>query len=249
MKNPMLKKNAFLFLIFLSLAAAAYAVGPQDLVYMTEEYAPYNYTENGEAKGISVEVLKLVWKEMNCAPQEVKFYPWARSYNMVQTNKNHVLFAMSRTAAREEMFKWVGPLYVSKFYLYGLASKNIKLDTITDANKYKVGAIREDVAEQLLKAKGVTIANNAAEMDINMKMLEAGRLDLVAYSEDGFQKYLLDKKMDPAQFKSCFSIGEQGSYYAFQKDTPDALIKSFQDAFDKVKTAGKLTEIIKKHTK
>ncbi len=88
-----------------------FAQDVDDLIYMAEDYAPANYLENGKLKGISVQILKLMWEKMGYPEQQVVVYPWARGYFYIKTKKNHVLFTMSRTKEREKLFKWVGPIF------------------------------------------------------------------------------------------------------------------------------------------
>ena len=53
--------------IFMGLSFNAFAQDVEDLVYMTEEYRPLNYMEDGEVKGLTVELLKMIWEEMERA--------------------------------------------------------------------------------------------------------------------------------------------------------------------------------------
>lgn len=78
-------------------STSAVANDARDLYYMTEEYPPYHYSEKGEVKGLYVEMLKLMWHKMGIPEQTIHVFPWARGYEMVMTQKDHVLFAMART--------------------------------------------------------------------------------------------------------------------------------------------------------
>ncbi len=133
----------------------AFTDNPDDLIYMTEEYPPFNFLEDGELKGITIEILKLLWMEMGVEEQPVKLYPWARGFNYIQKYDNHVLFAMSRTEDREDLFKWVGPVFNVEIVLIGLSEKDYNISSLKDLDKYKIGTLNNDAAEQLLENKGV----------------------------------------------------------------------------------------------
>ena len=45
--------------------------------------------------------------------------PWNRSYMTIQNENDIVVFLMTRTKEREELFKWVGPLAKGKVILIG----------------------------------------------------------------------------------------------------------------------------------
>ena len=55
-------------MLFPCLAVQAKEVTAKDLMYITEESKPWNYSENGKITGFAVELLKLVWKEMDIQP-------------------------------------------------------------------------------------------------------------------------------------------------------------------------------------
>ena len=44
------------------------------------------------------------------SPEPIQVYPWARAYKMALEEENVVLFGMTYTQDRSELFKWVGPL-------------------------------------------------------------------------------------------------------------------------------------------
>lgn len=49
----------------------------------------------------------------------IKEYSWMRGYRELQGNSNVLFYALSRTPERENIFKWVLPLYKIDFSLYG----------------------------------------------------------------------------------------------------------------------------------
>jgi polar amino acid transport system substrate-binding protein len=66
----------------------------------------------------------------------------------------------------------------------------------------------------------------------NVQKLELDRIDLIAYSENGFYKHLKINNLDPKKFESVYILKETELYYAFHKDTPDSLVQKFQKALD-----------------
>ena len=106
--------------VSLCLWTVSFAQDASTLTYMTEEYPPYQYKEAGTLKGLSVDLLKLMWAKMGVPEQAIAVYPWARGYNLIQNHPNSVLFSMIRTPEREQMFKWVGPIFTARTVLIGL---------------------------------------------------------------------------------------------------------------------------------
>ncbi|MGM0643831.1 MAG: substrate-binding periplasmic protein, partial [Thermodesulfobacteriota bacterium] len=146
---------AVVFASLLIFNGLSFAMSAEELNYYTEDYPPYNYEKDGKLTGISVETLKLVWEEMGVSPQEIELVPWARGYNKLKKSEGTCLFATTRTPAREDLFKWACPVAKgSRNVLIAKKDRNISIDSIEDANQYKVGAIRDDVAEQLFLSEG-----------------------------------------------------------------------------------------------
>jgi len=58
----------------------------ETLQYITEEFPPYNYTEGGVARGISVDILleSAHAAGLFLERKDIRSFPWARGYQMVQ---------------------------------------------------------------------------------------------------------------------------------------------------------------------
>ena len=54
-------------------------------------------------------------------PYHLHFLPWARAYTYGLEKPQHCVFSTSRTAEREALFKWVGPVSQIDWVLYALA--------------------------------------------------------------------------------------------------------------------------------
>ena len=105
-----------LFLLPFSFSLAA--EGLPVFTIMTEDWKPYQFEENGELKGVAVEILALILKEIqsNQTVADIKILPWARGYLIAKSEKNAILFSMTRTPERDSQFKWVGPIFQNTTY-------------------------------------------------------------------------------------------------------------------------------------
>ncbi len=100
------------FLCGLLLCSNAMALQFDELNIYTEEFPPYNYTHNGELQGFTVDLLVEATQRIG-APilaKDINVYPWPRSYRILKSEANTVLFSMAYTPNREKLFKWVGPI-------------------------------------------------------------------------------------------------------------------------------------------
>lgn len=244
-----------LTIIFLFFTVSAiYADTVPKFTIMTEEWEPYNFQKDGVVKGISADMLVLILERIGSAQgrNDIRIYPWARAYKMIQQNSGTLLFTTTRTRERDKIFKWVGPIFEVEYFIYALKNRNIKINSYEDLRKYKIGTLRGDVVEDLLvKNAGMKISDfDQVSSNIqNTRKLWVGRIDLVPQSKNTTIHTCKEAGLNPDEFEPVFTLGKQSMYYAFHKETPDSVITMFQTAFDDIQNEGKLAEIFKKYGK
>ena len=219
-----------------------------DIKYMTEEYYPYNYTEDGTLKGLSVDLLRLTWKELGLNPQPIESLPWARAYQRLQNEHGTMLFSMARTAERERQFLWAGPIKVVRFVLIAKRKRGIRLNNLQDLAGFTVGTLREDISDTLLvKYRDIARIEAVADMRQNIAKLVSNRLDMVAYEEDSWQKVAARTGLSPDDFETVYVLSETPVYYAFHLETPVSLVQTFQCALDRVKARPVYQRLLDSH--
>ncbi|MBN1984475.1 MAG: transporter substrate-binding domain-containing protein [Chitinivibrionales bacterium] len=241
----------FVSVFVISFSSNGQQVKPEELVYMTEQFKPENFEENGQLKGRSVEILEMVWKEMGATVNRnnIKVMTWARALNDLQNNKNTVLFAMGKSEERMKLFKFVGPYNTTVLSFIAKKDKKIKLTQLEDAKKYRIGTLREDVGDQILTSSGfdVNTLDRSAVPDAMLKKLQADRIDVICYTEGSAFQMMSSVGLKKDDYESIFTVKKFESCYAFNKDTPDELIQRFQTALDKLKKEGKIEPIVTKY--
>ncbi|MBF0228391.1 MAG: ABC transporter substrate-binding protein [Desulfamplus sp.] len=239
--------------LFISVSTICAETFPQ-LEIMTEEWTPYNFEKDGVVQGISTDILVLMLEKVGSTQgrKDINLYPWARGYKLLKTKPNTLLYTTSKTEERENMFKWVGPIFEIDFNLYALKSRKIKINSFEEIKIYKIGTLRDDVVEEVLvKNAGMKVSDfdRVAANVFNMKKLAAGRVDLVPQAQDTTDVECKRLGLDPNDFEAVFLLHKTSMYYAFNKETPDSVIKTLQTAFDQLKNEGKLTEIFHSYGK
>ena len=91
------------------LAAAVFIFSVQpllsaELTILTENLPPLNYLEGGVLVGPSVDIVREIQKRVE-SHEQIKVYPWARAYKMALEDENVILFGMTHTNVREDIFK------------------------------------------------------------------------------------------------------------------------------------------------
>jgi len=224
------------FFIYLSVLTPLKAVEPKDITYMTENYPTSNYVDKGELKGYAVEILKAMWKKMGVPDQPIQVLPWARGFSMTQTLPNHMLFAMARNEERENLFKWVGPIYNANLKLFSLSDKNLKLKDINEAAKFRVGVIRNDIGDTILVSAGFpdSALTRVASLRQLIMMLKTNRIDMICITERSMKNEFTRDKSLNFKYKPVIFVKELKIYYAFNRSTDDEIISRFQTALTSI---------------
>ena len=115
-------------LLVLGLSAA---VPAQSLQFYTEEYPPLNYSRDGRPVGLAVDLVRELF-ERTGDHGRISVVPWARGYQAAQLEPNTALFVTMRTAERERLFKWVGPVVVAVTSFYALRGSGIRIERFED---------------------------------------------------------------------------------------------------------------------
>src|SRR5690606_32928683 len=132
-----------------------------------------------------------------------KVYPWARAYTLAKSSRNTLIFSIARSADREKLFQWVGPLAPYQVYLYKLRSRtDIDIDDVQQAKLYQVGGEYQDIKQLYLKSEGFREDWNIElerTVELNLRKLFAGRIDLLPMSETSLPYVLRKEGFNPAE--------------------------------------------------
>ncbi|SDM26990.1 polar amino acid transport system substrate-binding protein [Franzmannia pantelleriensis] len=225
------------------------ALALERLTFITEEYPPYNYRHDGRLEGIAIEVLEALFEATDTPLDRdaVRYFPWARGYDIALTEPDTVLFSTTRTEQREALFQWVGPIARDSVTLLARRDSGIRLDDLDAlaAQDYRIAVIREDIGAQRLIEGGVSddqlrpaISNLSA-----LKMLEHGRVDLWAYSQNVAFWLMEQHDIDTRYFEPVYTLSESDLYFAVHRDTDSALVEAMQTALDALERQGQLARL------
>lgn len=208
------------------------------LVFLTEEYPPFNYHEGDRQTGIAIDLLNETLQRIGTGQTvgEVQFLPWEIAYNRTLTEPDTVLFATSRLPSRESLFKWAGPIHPERAVLFGLRERNITIASAAELSTRRIGVVRDDAAVQKLRDLGVPDAQLriADQQESLIEWLDAGEIDLFAYGELSGQRLAAAKGGNPLRIQPVFTLSEYQTYFAFNRNTSDETVARFQAALDRL---------------
>ncbi len=239
------------FLVFVLVGATgASADGFDDLNILTEYYPPFNYEEENRTKGISVDLLLEVTDEMgsDLERSDIQLKQWSTVYQQAKNQPGNMLFSTTRTAQREDLFKWAGPIASNQFCLIVKKDSGITISGTDDIMKkdLKVTVVHDDVAQQMLQSAGVPADNMIDRPFPGLCIMDLHRnnADAMAYGKHAAMWMLGLYGFNSHHYTSAHTIQEGDLYYAFNKNVEDDVVNRFQNALDAVKASGRFDTIL-----
>jgi ABC-type amino acid transport substrate-binding protein len=234
--------RSFLLVIFLSLVSST-PLFSAELTILTENLPPLNYMREGVLVGPSVEIVREIQQRVG-SNEEIEVFPWARAYQLALEKENVVLFGMTHTKAREDVFKWVGPLASKKDILVAKKGSELKVLSLKDAKKVqRIGTLRDDTREIFLKKHGFTNLYPVSDDQYNAKKLMLGRIDLWVYKKPGWKIVCELAGINPEEFVEVLDLREIDVCIAFSKKTSDAIVDKWRNAFNEMLSDGTVGRI------
>lgn len=211
----------------------------ESLTYLTENFPPYNYGQTGSLSGVAVDVLEILFEELNInlTPADIILTDWHNAYDRVQNEEGTVLFSMVRNDDRENLFKWVGPIAPHKEIIVARAGSGVKIITDEDLSQYTIGVIIGYPSYGLLRDRGVDPGHIIEYNNLN-ELYEAlinGDIRCISYSEQANQLVLGGMGENPEDYQTAYTVQVDQLYFAFNTSVSDALIDLYQETLDEFK--------------
>ncbi|MBT0585894.1 substrate-binding periplasmic protein [Alteromonas oceanisediminis] len=222
-------RSALLLLSVVCVSQAS-ASEPDLRVYYERDYLPYNFSSNGEVDGINGIIVKAACRQANITCEFIEM-PWNRARASALEDTIGGVLSMSRNAAREPHFKWVGPMVADQTAYFKLKSRtDIRIERTADVLNYTIGVSRHDVYEPLLIAKGFQVGENLLQTDVKhepIRLFVLGKLDLMFGS-----KYTLPSNLKPHGLSADDVVAVakldtsslKGNHLALNHKVPDSIV-------------------------
>lgn len=234
----MLSSIIVLFISILSCRKTGEKSYSYSLRFVSEEYRPFNYTEDGRVTGLGPELLRAICRQLNI-PFKVEMMPWTDGLQQVNENPHAVLFSTILNAERKDLYKWAGPYASLDWNFYSASGSGLNITSLDDARKVnKIGVLQDYSITQHLVSQGF---DNLVFCDDNIdafdKLLK-NEIDL--FPSDGItaQSALNTLGHSIYDLRPHMVILTELVYFAFNKEVPDRVVADFQSAIDEAKRNG-----------
>jgi len=227
---------ALLLVGIIAIMSCATPAPAEKLRILTEDYPPFNYVDtNGKVIGQSTEVVKSVMGKLG-QDINIEVMPWAQAYQLTQTDPGTALYSVARTAEREHLFMWVGPIGDYENWLYAKKGSGVHVSNLEDAKAVKaIAAVKDEAGQQKLAGLGfINFVFTDATAD-GLKKLDAGDVDLWLGTREDVELVAKKAGVNPDDLEPVVFVLKLDLYLAFNKNTAFSTVDAWQKALDSLK--------------
>jgi polar amino acid transport system substrate-binding protein len=233
-------------LLGLALTLCSVVAAHAQLRLLSEEFPPITFTEQGQARGLAVEIVQEIQRRQG-TKLGIEFMPWARAFREAKGAGEVALFSMARTPEREKQFKWVGPIVTFYSSIYAPAQGGMRLRSLDDAKRVSsVLVVRDWFTFEELKTLGFKNLESVSDPVTAIKMLLAKRAPLFATERLSMPETLAKAGIAADSLEIVYSYASSEGYIAFSLDTPDELVKAWARHLRDMKRDGSFLAIYKR---
>lgn len=241
--NYMILFQALFCLWFGGLSLGALA-GQYQVV--TEDWAPYNFLQNNRLTGMATDVVRAIMARTG-DNFEIVLLPSMRSIRTLNKRPKTVMYSLFRTAEREPLYKWVGPLAEVSIFPYQLANAPEKVNSMSQLLAApKITTRNAGLIPAWLEAKGFKNLDKSAGDSVQLyHMLLAGRTDIIiGDGTAGVAYYSHQLGIAPDTLRQIpLELYRSSLYIAFSRDADDQVVASWAAALEQLRVSGELERI------
>ncbi len=146
---------------------------------------------------------------------------------------------MDRTPIREHLFQWVGPIGTNDTYFYLKQGSEITINSIEDAmNLDAIATVSSWFSDQYLRELGFTNLVAFDEPGAGVDELMSGNVDAFVCSAITISDILLANGYAFSDVAPEFVLMSSDFYISFSKNTDEATVDQWQQAFDAMQADG-----------
>jgi polar amino acid transport system substrate-binding protein len=234
----------YLWIIIFWLGNTSSSIAKQLVV--TEILPPYQfYQESNVLSGFSVEVMKEIFK-ITGDNIDLQILPWARAYRTALNQPNTLIFSLSRTLSRENLFIWGGKLTKEDIYAWGL-KENFKtsITDIQQLKKYKIAVANSSSTAQYFQQHEYPYLYILGSPEQSLQMLYLNRVDIITGTKNTLKVRANKLNLDISNLKVIMPISviNHDLYFAFSLNSDEKVVSKYIDAYHQIKSSGILDKL------
>jgi polar amino acid transport system substrate-binding protein len=215
-----------------------------ELRVISSEKLPYNFTDNNQFVGLTVDVVKDLLAPLS---PKIEVMPWPRAFEIAKNTPNILLFTMGKTKQRlEQGFMYIGPVSTRQLAFYTLQDELTKLGSLDEIRQKKlvIVGLRGGWSSAQLKQQGIEILEvGDYRQGILMLLRHRAQLWISTDLESGMH---LKQSGEIASLKIALPIQCAENYLALSPGSDPALYQQLQKQYAAWATSKKPAIIAKK---
>jgi polar amino acid transport system substrate-binding protein len=225
-------------------------MNPGLLQLFMEKAPPFNFRTGPllqyQPAGSSVDIVNTIQIRLGGYVSSISSINWFDGYANVLELPNSALFTTARTAERENLFQWVGPIATLTPRFYTLDNANITATTLNEAKALRISTPDQWFTYYYLVDNGFgDIVGNAYTALDSFQQLLDGTSDALFMDAESID-WLCNETGTPRD--SIFQLPindppQQQGYIAFSLNTPQQTVAQWQAALDAMKADGTFNRI------
>lgn len=218
------------------------------LQIVTEIDPPYNFLDkDSNPAGLFVEIVQEIQKRTG-NKDEIRFYPWARAFQMAQTEENVIIFSMARTKERQGLFHWIGPVLDNSWVLVAKKESTLAPKNLEEAkNIQSIGVYRNDSRDVFLTNHNFKNLHRSNSNNAAFKMLLANRIKAIATVDITLEDLLKDNNSKTEDIKIIQTLKTVQVFIAISKATSMSVVNEWRKAFQEISADGTYEKIFKSY--
>jgi polar amino acid transport system substrate-binding protein len=231
--------------LVLALCALPQAVMAAPRLYLTTESSPpASMSHGGRVVGTGTDKVREIMARTGTS-YSIELLPWKRAYAAALSRPDACVFSTTRTAERENLFKWVGPTDEADWVLLGRADRSLQINTLEDARTLRIGTYNGDARDEYLRTRGFLVDPAPNDL-INPKKLLLNRIDLWAASLRRGSA-VLEQNGWTGRIVPLLTFAKVRVYLACNPAVPDELIARMNESLEAMGRDGTLRRIERKY--
>ncbi len=243
-------KRFLLMVLFLGVAFHVSGANTK-LHCATNDFAPYGFEENGQLKGIEVELIQEIAQRLDIQI-EVEMLPWKRILRSMEVGAIDCMFAAFRTEERLVYMDYTNvPIHVSSLVFYVHKENPIRFKTMADLKDLTIGLVDGFTTspdfDKAFQQKLFTI-QGSKDVQASFQMLDRERVDTVLFNRH-VGAYALKQEGLTSIVPLPTPLTATSAYLTFsKKNNLSHLVPHFDSVLFELLTDGTYSEIFQKYT-
>jgi polar amino acid transport system substrate-binding protein len=229
-----MKRIAGCLLSFLTFTAVA-----ADLNLLTDNHPPLHFQQGNQLVGFGVDVVQAL-AERTGDQVHLQQVPLLRALRVATTEPATGVFTVLRTAERNGLYQWVGPLMDVETALYS-ANTQQPVRSLQDASTQgRIAVPRKWLAYDYLRKQGLNNLYGVETPEQMMRLARLGRIEFVVADTLSIATLAREEGLAPSQLHYQMPLMKQGTYIAFSPQTDARQVARWQQALDEMNRDGRL---------